>query len=176
MMKKLNYLTLGLLVLIASCASKRALSPEKTTIKNDKVAYITALSIKEKSKGFEVELQIGNLSADGIIFTKKTAMCGKGQMQGIITKFANESGTDTLWPISKGKNINLTVGCKIATKIIQGEYFFTIGKIHKNPKDDGMTVGDILISDMTLKIPENELTEKAPAPSTVEKAAEERVK
>jgi hypothetical protein len=181
-MKKLNFLVLILITMIASCSSKRPLSEEGNTIRKEKVAYLTALSIKEKTKGFELELLVGNISSDGIIFTKKSVACGKGQTQGIITKFANESGTDSTWSIGKDKNLYLSVGCKLMTKKIPGDYFLTIGKIHKNPKEDSMTVGETLANDITLKIQETGTAagevkaEQTPTPEATDKAVEERVK
>jgi hypothetical protein len=141
----------SILTLTSGCSSTRLLD-ESASVKIDNVIFARGDRIKTKDKLFNLEFQVGNLSAETLHFGRKGVRCGKGGIQGIVRKFQAGKIEYVDFNIEANKNLNFILSCTFNQKNIPGDYYVELGTIYKGNDADEATEKNTISTQFALKI------------------------
>ncbi len=116
------------------------------------VLKVQIKKLKDKGKGFDVEMKVTNLRDETIVTNFRDVNCSRGGVRGEV-RFAHFGIGERSLDIGRNQTKNVRYVCRFEPKQKTGEIEISFGPIYDNPSGDGATGGKQLAKEFTIRVP-----------------------
>ncbi|MBF0316036.1 MAG: hypothetical protein HQK52_21630 [Oligoflexia bacterium] len=128
------------------CSHQKTLNPSTNKLEKDNLIRLMATWVKDKGERFDMEIQLTNISTNSLLIPMGMFRCGKGDLQGAITRNTMNSSVAYNLILEQGESRIFNFTCTLDRKF-DGPFVFKIVKIFENVNDQK---GKELASELTL--------------------------